>query len=645
MTNAFLALFVPSGQAEDSRQSYGAKPLPAPRKNRRIWSNAMDAIRVSRHAALFLAACVVACHAAPGFAQTQPMPQPQGGLSAPESEAKRKQDRRRQFQSQELMTAKSGTWIFKPGDTPRIVWRDVEEVERLGCDSRLHVRWFDAKLSESAVPDKSGRWLAWIEGTAPNGTPLRRSLTFYGLPKQIPNSYTPDLTIALPHFPGPKAPVTVQEHQAEVLRLAKDMLVPTVISSEKGAILIAGLAEFKPLGRLARFVESAAVLNDDYHLALKLKLQRLQPRVRTLQRPRRRDPPAPVLREGSLADAGMSPDAKAKIDQLCRAWADDTGEPFVILVARRGVIVTHEAFGHEPGGEPIGRNYRCWVASITKTVTALLFSQFLDQGLIALDDPLSTVFPDYPKNDPHVPTFRQCLNHTSGLSGHGDFGGMRNPHLENVILNGIDVNEPNVKYAYSGLGFELVAKAMEIVAGKSAVRLYHDHLFQPLGFGDVPIGNASSDGEFTAMELGILAQWVANRGSYGPWEYIAPRTFERLLPEPLSVPDHGLVADEGIGLHWIRHAKPGASRNSRRAEDLLFSTSTVGHGSFSGCVFVVDPEQQLVITQVRKQSGPRSAEWSARFFQTIAATVEDSTAAQPPVPPISAKDATINDGK
>ena len=333
----------------------------------------------------------------------------------------------------------------------------------------------------------------------------------------------------------------------------------------------------------------------------------------------------------------MRPDAKAKIDEVCRAWAEDTGEPFVTLVARRGVIVTHEAFGRDPSGQPITRDYRCWVASITKTVTALLFSQFVDQRLIAWDDPLSAVFPDYPKNDPHVPTFRQCFNHTSGLAGHGDFGGMRNPHLENIVLNGIDANEPNVKYAYSGLGFELAAKAMELVAGKSAVRVYDEHLFRPLGFGDVPIGNASSDGEFTALELGILAQWVANRGSYGQWEFITPQTFDQLLPQPLRVPDHGSVEDEGIGLHWIRHAKPGTPPNSKRPEDLLFSPRTVGHGSFSGCIFVVDPEQQLVITQVRKHSGPRSADWAPgssrplrqRWSRSLAEYIEGVNALDP----------------
>jgi CubicO group peptidase (beta-lactamase class C family) len=366
-----------------------------------------------------------------------------------------------------------------------------------------------------------------------------------------------------------------------------------------------------------------AVLNDDYHLALKLKVQGLQDKVRRLRPPRRRDRPATLLHEGSPAEAGVTPDAKARIDAVCRAWADDTGEPFVTLVARRGVIVTHEAFGRDPDGQSIDRNYRCWVASITKTVTGILFSQFLDQGLIDLDDSLDTVFPDYPQNDPHVPTFRQCFNHTTGLAGHGEFGGMQNPHLENVVLNGIDVNEPGVKYAYCGLGFELAVKAMEIVAGQSAVRLYDEHLFRPLDFGDVPIGNASADGEFTAMELGILAQWVANRGSYGPWEFIRPETFERLMPEPLRVADHGYTEDEGIGIHWMRHLKAGAPGGSKRDEDLLFGPRTMGHGSFSGCVFLVDPDQQLIVTQVRRQSGPRSGEWSPRFFQTIAAVLSE----------------------
>jgi CubicO group peptidase (beta-lactamase class C family) len=289
-----------------------------------------------------------------------------------------------------------------------------------------------------------------------------------------------------------------------------------------------------------------------------------------------------------------------------------------VVVARHGVIVTHEAFGRDANGRATPLDYRCWVASLTKTVTSLMFSQFLDQGLIELDAPVSSVFPDYPVEDPHVPTFRQCLNHTSGLTGHGDFGGMKNPQLENVLLNGIDAIEPNSRYAYSGMGYELAAKAMEIVCGKASARIFEDHLFQPLGFGDAVMGNASSDGEFTAFELAVLGQLVANQGRYGSMEFISAETFQSLLPQPIRVHDGMLTEGQGLGLHRISHRRMGATTDSTRTDDLLFGPRTIGHGSFSGCVLLVDPDQNLVITMVRRQTGPRHADWSNKFFQTIA---------------------------
>jgi len=538
-------------------------------------------------------------------------------------DVERKEEDRREFQLQELMLAKSGGWILKPGETPRILWRDAETVRRLGCSEPLRVRWFNAELQESPEPDAPGRWLAWIEGTAPNGTPVRRLRTFYALPAQIPTSIMPKLTVALPNLSSPEVPAVIREHETEIVRLANEALVRTVMGNEQGAILVAGLTEIESLGRPATYIESTVVRNDDANLALKLKLQGLKDEVRSLRPPRELDTPAPVLREGSPDEAGVTADAKARIDAVCRDWAEDSGEPFVTLVARRGVIITHEAFGQDSDGQPIDRDYRCWVASITKTVTAILFSQFLDQGLIDLDDSLTTVFPDFRNHESQTPTFGQCFTHTSGLSGHGDLGDMHTAHLENIVLNGIDVNQPGVKYSYCGLGYELVAKAIEIVTGKSAARIYDDHLFRPLGFGDVRMGNASSSGEFTAKELGILAQWMVNQGSYGAQQFIRSETFQRLLPQPLQVADPGYTADEGIGIHWQRHLKPGVPRDSKRDEDLLFGPKSLGHGSFSGCIFFVDPDLDVVVVQVRKQSGPRSAQWSPKFFQTIAEVLSE----------------------
>ncbi len=526
---------------------------------------------------------------------------------------------RRQFQEQELIPSRFGGWIFQVGAALRIIWRDVDEVRRLGGDVSFRVRWFDGDLNEADEPNKAGRWMAWVEGTAPNGTPFHRSLTFYAFPKKIENGFVPDLTVELPNFPGPNAPPAWPEHTSEFNAAAKEFLTRGFIDSEKGAILAAGIAESKPLGHPARFVDTTGVLNEDYRLALKLEVLGLSDRVHALQPPRARATAAPVLHDGSSTEAGVPATAKKTIDQFCQQWVEATDEPFVTLVARNGVIITHEAFGHDANGVPIDKTYRCWIASLTKSVTGIMFSQFLDQNLIELDSPLSTVFPDYPRDDPHVPTFRQCLNHTAGLSGFGEFGGMRNPDLENIILNGIDVITPGKEYKYCGLGFELVAKAMEIVSGQSAVRLYHDHLFQPLGFGDVVLGNASSGGEFTARELGILGQWLANRGSYGELEFISPETFDELLPKPLSVP--GAPESYGLGLQWIRHLKPDAPTDSKNPEDLLFSPQTIGHGSFSGCIMVVDLQQNLVIVQVRRKFADEDNAWWKRFFQTIAAAI------------------------
>ncbi len=539
---------------------------------------------------------------------------------------------RQQFQAQEVIPSKFGGWIFAVGSTPRMIWRDVDEVRKLGPDTAFRVRWFDASLAEAAEPNHSGRWMAVVEGRAPNATPLRRSFTFFALPENLNGEAGPDLSIEFPNFPGPKTPAAWAEHKSEFDRLGREFLMRGLLESEKGAILFAGLAESKTLGRPKKYSESTSVVNDEFQLLLKLKVLGQDQAVRGLQPARIRRTPAPVLHESSPSK-DSSKAVKIAIDNYCRAWAAATGEPFVTLVVERGEIITHEAYGNLPSGIPIDLNYRCWIASLTKTITAIMFSQFVDQGLISLDDPLSSVFPDYPVDDPHVPTFRQCLNHTSGLNGHSEFGGIKNPHLENVVLNGIDVNEPLKTYRYGGLGFELVAKAMEMKAGKCAMRIYNEHLFGPLNFGDVVMGNASSDGEFTASELAILGQWLANRGSYGKFEYISPLTFEELMPRPLQV--EGSTQDQGLGLHWIRHLKPNAPPNSTRPEDCLFSRNTIGHGSFSGCILVVDLEQQLVIAQARKKFTEADNEWYAKFFQTVAAARENGPLPDHPKTPVS----------
>lgn len=527
---------------------------------------------------------------------------------------------RRQFQDQELITAKPFTRVFTPGEPPRIIWRDVEEVRRLGGAGKPSVRWFDADLKEAAVPDHPGRWAAWVEDRAPNGTPVRRSLAFFARPKDFLAYLSPSLP--LEHLPGPISPEVWREHQEEINQCFGRMLF-SLNDSEAGAILLAGLTESRPEARRPRHVETAQALHEDFQFKLKMKLQGLWAKARGLKPPCALEKPAPVLHEGSTIEAGVSTDARERINAVLEAWAADTHEPFVTLVARRGVIIAHKALGRDTAGESIDLGYKAGVASITKTTTAILFSQFLQQGLVILDDPISRVFPDYPKDSRHVPTFRQCLTHMSGFSGHGDWGGARNPHLDNILLNGIDANQPGTAYTYSGMGFDVTALAMQILSGQSFTRLYQEHLFGPLGMHTATIEDGSAGAHFTALDLAKLAQWLVNRGSYGGMEFISAQNFQQLLPEDLNLRYPGVTREvEGIGMHWMHDRKPGAPTNSTCPEDLILSTQTLGHGSLSSCILRADLENQLIVVQIRRQAGPRFGEWQTKFLQTVAGTIQ-----------------------
>ena len=555
------------------------------------------------------------------FAQHQP---PASTTATAETEQKKELDRRKaerqRFQEAELITAKPFSFIFNQGQTPKIVWRDIEEVRQLGFIGPLKTRWFNAKLNEMPEPDTPGRWAALIEGTAPNGTPFRRAMTFFCRPQGFLFIWPPEAEHKLPPQPGPIEAQIWKEHEEEIFQPLRQSILKELNGTEMGAILMAGLYESKPLGHAAKYVESTQSLNNDYQLALKLKVTGLQEKVHPLKPPRKRvSSLATILHDGPAAEAGMKPGTKEKIDAICKGWANDSGEPFVTLVARHGVIVTHEAFGKDKTGNPVDRTYRCEVFSITKTITGMMFSQFIDQGLIGLDDSLASVFPDYPKNDPHVPTFRMGFTHISGLTGHGTWGGVANPWLENVVLNGIDVNQPGKVYAYSGQGYDLAAAAMQVVSGKGYVRLYTEHLFEPLGFGDVPLENASSGASLTACELGILAQWISNRGSYGDLEFISPKTFEKLMPQDLSKRYPATKAEEdGVGIHWLRHTRPNPKKGEKPEQ--LFSANTVGHGALSGSIILIDLDRDLIIVQgarivVREQvNGQRKC---TRRYRTV----------------------------
>jgi CubicO group peptidase (beta-lactamase class C family) len=543
------------------------------------------------------------------------------------------------------MKSAAGGYVVSPGQEVRITWDDYEAAMELGATSvPLRARWFDAKFHETTGPLAPGRWGVRVEGLSPNGMPMRRSLTFYARPPfflwySAPNDFS------FPPQPGPISKEVWSENQTEIDALGRDMMADAINRSPSTAIMLSAWGETNPTpGREPTSLESAVEQDHAYHLALKLHLTGRDADAHALPAPRHLEKPATVLHKGTAAEAGMKPDTRHRMDDLCRRWAEATGEPFTVLVARHGVVVLHGAYGKGEDGKPVGLDYRGDIASITKSITGILFARFLDDGRVDLDDSVAGVFDDFPPGDPHVPTFRDCFMHMSGLEGHGSHGGVGNPDFENIVLGGLDTLAPGTSYAYTGTGYDLMGKAMEIWSGKTARRLLVEDLFRPLGLSDIPMNQMGMGARPTVWELAVFGQLLANGGSYGNVELFGRETFEKMLPRSYAEMYPGVdVKGEqpyglGLGLRDDRRRVPEAvgaadvdttmtaEQRLKAAVDAakkgeLLSERTIGHGALSQSIYRIDLETGLVFTMIRRQGGKDFGKWCPQFFEAVADSV------------------------
>jgi CubicO group peptidase (beta-lactamase class C family) len=514
--------------------------------------------------------------------------------------------RTRELQDQPVVPA--GGWaLYLFGESegfPRIIWRDVERVRELAGDIPLTVRWFDGDLNEVTKPKGPGRYAALVEGRLRDGTPLRRGIAFYCVPDGSDLLWR-DYSVKM-GFPGvPFDAKTWSAHEAAVDRWIGGLTASALANTEGGAIFLSWLDEVTKSGAPASAMEAPDVRNDDYHLRLKLKLAGRDKDLHPLAAPTTRaGGPAPVLRTGTPAEAGVKPGAKASIDAACQRWAEESGEPFTVLVARHGVIVTHAAFGKTEDGKPLGLDFRNEVASITKALTGMLFSRFVDQGLVAIDDPVGNYLPGYPTKGKYALTFRHLFTHTTGLEGHANWGGIHNPYLDNVILDGLPALKPGEVHIYNGMGYDLAGKAMEYIAGANVARLMNDGLFAPLGLTDVPpVYDLAFSAQLTAYDLGVLAQCMANRGSYGGKQLLSEETFAKTLPVQLKQYWPALDVEWGIGLTPYRERREGA--DAKDPSSLLLGDNVVGHGSATSCVLRVALDKDVTVAMIRRTAGDK----------------------------------------
>jgi len=230
---------------------------------------------------------------------------------------------------------------------------------------------------------------------------------------------------------------------------------------------------------------------------------------------------SPPLTEASAASVGMSQERLNLIDKMCQEAIDNNSVPGVVaLVARRGKIVYHKAFGtSDASGKVLERNAIFRIASQSKAITATAVMMLWEEGEFGLDEPISNYIPEFkdgqvldsvlpdgsykttPVNKPI--TIRHLLSHTSGL-GYGVIDGdarFRKMYKDAGITDlftteSISIGEsvkklaklplhhhPGEKFTYSE-GLDVLGYFIEIVSGMPFDEFLRKRIFDPLKMDD-----------------------------------------------------------------------------------------------------------------------------------------------------------------
>lgn len=231
---------------------------------------------------------------------------------------------------------------------------------------------------------------------------------------------------------------------------------------------------------------------------------------------------SPPLAPASPESVGMSQDRLDRIDAMCKqAITEDQVPGIVALVARKGKIVFHQAYGtSNADGSQLDKNSIFRIASQTKAITSTAVMMLWEQGLFQLDDPISKYIPEFaetgvlqsfryrdtsfttrPVNSQI--TIRHLLTHTSGL-GYGEIDGDERFKMMYAKAGMTDLfstkavtiadvvkrlaklplhHDPGEKFTYS-LGLDVLGYFIEIMSGKSFSDFLQEHLFKPLGMND-----------------------------------------------------------------------------------------------------------------------------------------------------------------
>ena len=184
---------------------------------------------------------------------------------------------------------------------------------------------------------------------------------------------------------------------------------------------------------------------------------------------------------------------RAAIDDAVEGVLEETTTPGAVVLLRQGDTEYLAAYGtREYDGEDavtVDDHFR--IGSNTKTMTGTVILQLVDEGKLALDDPVTDFVPEVPNGD-NI-TIAQLLDMRSGLHSYSELipfnrildedpGKVWQP--EELVAMGLAEEPyfpPGDGYHYSNTNTVLLGMIIEQITGNSASDEFRSRIFEPLG--------------------------------------------------------------------------------------------------------------------------------------------------------------------
>ncbi len=228
---------------------------------------------------------------------------------------------------------------------------------------------------------------------------------------------------------------------------------------------------------------------------------------------------------------GLSATSLEALDAVVQGFVDDdltVGAELLVIKNRRTVLHAAHGWADRDSKQEWKPGSIVCIRSMTKPIVGTAIQMLIDEGKLALDDPVSKYLPEFDTPTHGAITIRNLLEHRSGLPLSSlvgtDYKSFKSVRDVAGLAAKADLHfKPDEQFNYSDDGTDTLAALVGVVAGMSTEQFIQQRLLDPLAMSDTVLVFGQDDPR-RAKAVSAYA------GSKGAWSRFWSPEEEPLFP-------------------------------------------------------------------------------------------------------------------